>query len=331
MPSTKRPRRNAEKKEIEPITIARGDEIERVILKASRKRLDRRALHVTLEPIVRSWIRAACTWDSGAIGDHRFLIFSIDVAPETQVYVQFWSEPLEPVLWEVSSGRWNPPADEWLAGDRSKRIEALGFVIGGKAENFQRTVSIDSAADIADVAKTVVKIFYDGFDYRGTLPIRVHLAHDGRAQVQATYESFTPEDISKVFAGLGFRVEEAVPDNNEDDDSPPLIRCRKRGTDTVVQFDDRVEDDNLYRRIRLAADVEIPSEERARLKSDAAAPEGGEPVLTVSVVHAFDGGVTLEWLMARITEWDATLAEHRRLTRRANKAAIAAWVTETVH
>ena len=72
-------------------------------------------------------------------------------------------------------------------------------------------------------------------------------------------------------------------------------------------------------RIRLAADVELPSEERARLKSDAAAPEGGEPVLTVSVVHAFDGGVTLDWLMARIAEWDATLAEHRRLTRRAKQ------------
>jgi len=67
------------------------------------------------------------------------------------------------------------------------------------------------------------------------------------------------------------------------------------------------------------------------LKSSAAAPEGGQPVLTVSVVHAFSGGVTLEWLVARITEWDATLAEHRRATRRANNVASAARLTETVH
>ncbi|MBA2303555.1 MAG: hypothetical protein H0W08_13085 [Acidobacteria bacterium] len=331
MASSKRPKSKTTKNGIEPITVGRGDEIERVIFKGSRKRLDRRDLHVALEPIVRAWLRAACQWDSVAIGDHSFLIFSIDVAPETQVYVQFWSEPMEPMLWEVSSGRWNPPADEWLAGERSQRIEALGFVIGGKADNFHRTIPIDSAGDIAAVAKAVVEIFYEGFDYRGTLPIRAQLVYDGRSEMEATYESFTPEDISKVFAGLGFRVEEAIPDSNEDDEAAPMIRCRKRGTYTVVQFDDRLEDENLYQRVRLAADVELPDDERARLKSSAAAPEGGEPVLTVSVVHAFSGGVTLEWLVARITEWDATLAEHRRLTRRANKVANAAWLNQTVH
>lgn len=106
--------------------------------------------------------------------------------------MQFWSEPLERVLWEVSSGKWNPPADEWLAGERSQRIEALGFVIGGKAENFHRTIPLDSAGDIAAVAKAVVKIFYEGFDYRGTLPIRAQLVYGGRSVMEATYESFTP-------------------------------------------------------------------------------------------------------------------------------------------
>jgi hypothetical protein len=57
-----------------------------------------------------------------AIGDHKFVCFSIDVARETRMYVQFWSEPLEPVLWEVSSGKWNRPADKWLAGERSERV-----------------------------------------------------------------------------------------------------------------------------------------------------------------------------------------------------------------
>ena len=81
--------------------------------------MSRRELHVALEAIVRPWIRAACSWDSLAIGDYRFVIFSMEVAPETGVYVQFWSEPMEPVVWEVSSGKWNPPADEWLAATRA--------------------------------------------------------------------------------------------------------------------------------------------------------------------------------------------------------------------
>jgi hypothetical protein len=79
------------------------------------------------------------------------VIFSIEVAPETEVYVQFWSEPLEPVLWEVSSGKRSPPADEWLAGERAARIEALGFTVGGDAENYRRTVDITTAADVAAV------------------------------------------------------------------------------------------------------------------------------------------------------------------------------------
>ena len=117
-----------------------------------------------LTPLLSRWIAAACLWDdTGAIGDRRFLVFSIDPAPEVQVYVQFWSEPGEPVLWEVSSGRWNPPADQWLAGERSRRIEALGFVIGGEAENYQRHVDIRSRAHARRLARAVVDVLVDGF------------------------------------------------------------------------------------------------------------------------------------------------------------------------
>ena len=47
----------------------------------------------------------------------------------------------------------DPPADNWLGGERSQRIEALGFVIGGEAENFQREVRIESGGDIARIAR----------------------------------------------------------------------------------------------------------------------------------------------------------------------------------
>jgi hypothetical protein len=185
--------RGTRKNDIEPVSIARGESLERVIFRGSRHAMSRRDLHVALEPIVRAWIRAACSWDSLAIGDYRFVIFSIDVAPETQVYVQFWSEPMEPVVWEVSSGKWNPPADEWLAGDRARRIEAMGFAIGGNAENYHREIDPDTPADIAAAAKAVVNIFYSGFDYRGTRPIIARMEYQGRSQPNATYDSFTPE------------------------------------------------------------------------------------------------------------------------------------------
>jgi hypothetical protein len=292
--------------------------------------MTRRDLHVALEPIFRKWIRAACSWDTLAIGDYRFLIFEIEVAPETLLYVQFWSEPLEPVVWEVSSGRWNPPADEWLAGDRAGRIEGLGFAIGGNGENYHRTVEVRTPGDAAAVAKQVVRIFYEGFDYRGLHSIRATLAHEGRSEAKATYDAFTPEDVMKVFAGLGYRV--AEPEAEDDQEPPPpMIRCRKRGTDTIVEFADRLEGENLYARVRFEAEVELPEEERQRLKAAPDAPEGAEPIATMSVVHPFRGGVTLDWLIARIGEWDAMLREHRRMARKARAARARTPAVETIH
>jgi hypothetical protein len=320
------------KKPQDAISIQRDQELEEVIFRGTRRRMDRRDLHVALEPIVRRWIRAACTWENLAIGDYRFVIFSIEVAPETEVYVQFWSEPLEPVAWEVSSGKWNPPTDEWLAGERAARIEALGFTIGGNADNYHRIVEITTPAQVAAVAKQVVRILYDGFDYRGLQPVVAKLVHEGRSEMKATYEAFTPEDVSKVFSGLGYRVEEPAAEEDDDPEAAPMIRCRKRGTNTIVEFRDRVEEENLYKRIRFEADVELPEEERQRMKEAPDAPEGAEPYATVSVVHAFSGGVTLDWLIARISEWDAVLKEHRREVRKGRpRASNAGASAETVH
>ena len=55
---------NSLKKSIAPVSIARGETLERVIFKGSRKPMDRRDLHVALEPIMQAWIRAACLWET---------------------------------------------------------------------------------------------------------------------------------------------------------------------------------------------------------------------------------------------------------------------------
>lgn len=109
------------------IVVARDQKLERIVFRGVRTPMTRHELQAALEPVFRAWIGAACSWDEPVLGDHRFLVFSLEVAPGTQVYVQFWSEPLDPVIWEVSSGRWNPPGDEWIAGERARRIEAMGF------------------------------------------------------------------------------------------------------------------------------------------------------------------------------------------------------------
>lgn len=317
----------------QPISIERDQELERIIFPGRRRHMTRRDLHVALEPVVREWIRAACTWDGPVLGDYRFVIFSIDVAPQAQVYVQFRSEPLEPVVWEVSSGKWNPPADEWLAGARAACIEALGFAIGGDAENYQRTIDIKTPADVAAVAKQVVRILYDAFEYRGLQPIVAKLVHEGRAATKDTYDAFAVQDVSMIFAGLGYRIQQWVAEEGTEAPENPMIRCHKRGMSTIVYFWDPIEGEDLFTRVRFEADVPLPEEERQRLLDAPHAPEGAEPYASVSVVHAFSGGVTLRWLVERIREWDAMLREHRRAARkgRSRHRGGAHERSETVH
>ncbi len=53
------------------------------------------------------------------------------------------------------------------------------------------------------------------------------------------------------------------------------MRCRKRGTDTIVTFADRVEKQNLYQRASFAAELEMPLEDVQRLRNSLEAPMVG--------------------------------------------------------
>ena len=283
--------------------------------------MTRDALHQALDPIVAAWLIATCAWDDVEVGEHRFVCFSTEVSRGKILYVQFWSEPLEPVLWEVSSGKADPSAGKWLTGERSERIESLGFTIGGEAENFQREVRIDSPADAERIAREVVDIFYAAFDYRGMTPLQARLVYEGRSELRPTFEAFTPAEIAKVFAGCGYRVEEAELDHEDD---PPLLRCRKRGAVTSVVFGEPFSEEELYGSVMLSCELEVRPEDVAHLgpAPDGAANEA--PVVAVSTVLLFRGGVTLDWVVNRVTEWDAMLASRippRRRKRRSGKTS----------
>jgi len=301
------------------ITIERGDSLERTIFPKTRGRVTRAELQARLAPVVREWLRAACVWEEADIGDYRFVTFYIPVTERIQLYVQFWSAPGEPVLWEVSSGRWNPPADKWLAGERAKRIEALGFEIGGEAENYQREIPrLDSPAALTRVARAVVDIFYSAFDYRGAVPVVARLVSEGRAESRSAYEAFSPDDVSKIFEACGFKVFQVCPDGEPD---IPMLRCRKRGIDTFATFDDEIDQEELYQTVHFSADLELsPDEAEEAARTLPPPPEpGAKPIATLSTVNRISGGVTAEWLAARILEWEAVTAEHKREAQRGKR------------
>lgn len=278
------------------------------IFEARSRPLSRAALHAALDPIIRAWLRITCDWsDGGGIGEHRFVSIYTDVAPDTRVYIQFWCEPDDAVLWEVSSGRWNPPADKWLEGERSRRIESFGFETGGEAENYQREVHLRTPADCSRVARTVVDIFWSAFEYRGLTAIEATACYESRAEAKPVHETLSADDLARLFSASGFKVDKWVSDDDEEEER---LRCRKYGTTTMVRFDEPSEQEGLYHRAFLEADLEVPPDEADRLRE--AEGRTGEPVLEISTMLVFLGGVTAEWIVERLLEWDAMLKAHRR-------------------
>ena len=138
------------------------------ILRPRKRPLSRAGLQARAGEAVTDLIWAACRWGRGwTLGEYASSCSSTDPSENVNLYVQFWSEPQQEVCWEVCSGKWNPPADEVMAGAPSESLERLGFTIGGGAGNFQRDVWIRRRRDAAQVATVVLDIFYDAFGYRG--------------------------------------------------------------------------------------------------------------------------------------------------------------------
>jgi hypothetical protein len=259
--------------------LERDEEVAGTLFRGAKQPMTAAELKRTLAPVLAQWIRATCRWDdTAALGDYRFLVFSIDVAPKVQVYVQFWSEPGSAVACEVSSGKGSAQAEKWLAGERSQRIQALGFELGGEAENFQKDVVVRTAAEAARLARTVVDIFHACFDYRGQQPVDAYMAYESRAESRLVYDGFTPEDLLRILAHCGFAA--SLVDDRED---APVIRAVRAGVQTMVTFADRVADEWLFLRAVLTSDGATPPREMALL---------------------FDGGVTVEWVVRRLEDWE---------------------------
>jgi hypothetical protein len=319
---------------MKPITPSpeRGDVLETTIFSARGKPMSRENLQRALTPVVARWLRATCVWKSGTIiGDYRFVVFSIAITPDVQVYVQFWSEPGEPVIWEVSSGHWNPPADKWLAGERSERIAAFGFELAGNADNFQREIEIRTPRQADRIAATVVDIMYAGFDYRGLRPVQAELVYECRAALRPVYEGFTPEDLARIFTACQFRAA-LIDDLVDSDDERPVIKAVRRGITTTVTCMGALPDQRLYTAATLTAGAYMPPADLRAVRRVLDAAIGPPDSLEFGTTLVFEGGVTVEWLVGRIQAWDdMTWAWRKEARRKEREARKLPSVSEPVH
>ncbi len=279
--------------------------------------MSRDDLQRALTPVVARWLRATCVWNRDAIiGDYKFVVFSIAITPDICVYIQFWAEPGEPVTWEVSSGHWNPPADTWLAGERSERISAFGFELAGNADNFRRDVEIRTPRQADRVAATVVDIMYAGFDYRGLRPVQAKLVYECRAELHPVYDGFTPEDLVKIFEACQFRAELV-----DDDDDRPVIRAVRRGITTTVTCREALPDQRLYTAATFTAGAYMPPADLRGARRAIEAAIGPPESMEFGTTLVFEGGVTVDWLVGRLQAWDDMTWGWRKEARRKERTA----------
>jgi hypothetical protein len=277
------------------------------------------ALHQQYLPDVAAHIWRTCCWpermaQGWKMGDHRFVVFSITPERETNLYVQYWSEPNDAVLAEVCSGEWSPGSVKYVQAPQRELLESLGFTKGGEAKNFQKELQIDGVAAAEEAARETLRIFFEAFGFRGQWPLEVHAERGERADAAYVYESLTPEDFEKLLLEIGF-----TPILTEDAGGPVLLVHRGRQRFTA-RFARRVPKNNLYRLVIL--DTLLPA------AGDLADPVMRElhsrfPGVTVSrsemrearlsMALRLDGGVTAAWLASALEEWSVSVARCRRL------------------
>ena len=256
-----------------------------VLLSASRRPLTLAKLRSGLERKVREILSRTCLWDDdAAVGDHRFCVFSYQPLEGVQVYMQFWSEPGEPVEWEVSSGNWHAPTKPFMRGERSRRLRDAGFRIGGQARNFQREVPAEGENDIRLVARQVVDLLHGALGYRGEQPLHVQAIADTRAPRQPVYAALTQDDFVSILERAGYECERGEPVKRM---APVLVTSR--GLRFTVVLTSPVKGDDGY---QMAGFGEAPDE----------LPTVEVPFAdgaTVTPMHFF-GGVTAEWIAFQV-------------------------------
>jgi hypothetical protein len=291
-------------------------------------------------PTVAARLWATCSWaesmsEGWKIGDYTFLILAAIPEPEAQIYIQFWSEPHEPVVAEVSSGEWSPGTLKYVRASHRRQLKAFGFQIGGRASNFRKEIQISTAQEAEIAARETLQILFDVFGYRGQWPLTLKRHEGQRANIEHTYTSLTPEDFAKLALAGGWRTRIVAEQAPAEDVRAVLLRRGSR--ESIAILEDRVPKNNLYTSIRLqtrflpGATDQAVQRVNADLRFVRARQREGVWVLDCTLTLA--GGVTAEWLLQALSRWHLScraadsLARRQRTRPRAQKKR----VSQAVH
>ena len=276
-------------------------------------------------PTLTARLWATCCWSAtmdGAwkIGDYNFLIAEVCPDPATCLYVQFWSEPLEPVCAEVCSGEWNPGAVKYLRPQQRDRIAALGYTVGGQAGNFQKDLRIETSADAESAARETLGIFFEVFGYRGQWPLELKMHQGESAAHRPVYSSLAPADFGRLVAHLGLEIE-------AHGGTQPVLLLRRGKKQFLATLGGPVSDGCLYSVVVLQASLtslrpidDAVVERIADKLLFARVSQVAQRELTLSMPLRFVGGVTVDWMANAFQHWFSAWRTCERLLKRTRTA-----------
>ena len=210
--------------------------------------------------------------------------------------IQLRALPNAPVLIEVFSGAEPPLGKPSLSPDLAVVMKTMGFTVDAHSGNYQRVLKIRSMRDIERTALLVLDVLYDGFNYRGLVPIDVEVAFGGRASETFVYRSFAPQEIAEIATRVGY---EARVVHSERDTA--TIVLRRGAVVAEVVLGDRAEDSNLFASGLIGSPLVPAAAKRgARMALLRDQPRLRPTAWRIGVTLWFDGGVTAEWVGRRI-------------------------------
>lgn len=297
-----------------------------VLVKPRKTPRDAKAIFEACEERLIKQLKAVCLWpekernQGWRVGDYSFYVMEYSPTADTNLYVQFWSEPDEDgAIFEVSSGAWNPPTDEFVNEERQELLRDHGFEIGGNAGNFRKIVSVESSRDLRAVAREAIAILTKVLGYDGTHELRYDLHLHSRTVVQHVLHDVTPGTFVKMMHEWGFKAE-LMREEGLGDNRTPAVDSRIDERPFRIVFGDETEKgSNEYRALHLGAVRRRGSENALplvnRLNYDLlglkiCVDEDGDFVLQYQIF--LYGGVTAEHLRSEFALWRGMLREADR-------------------
>ncbi len=271
------------------------------ILRARKRPLSRAGLQARAGEAVTDLIWAVCRWGRGwTLGEYRFVVFSTDPSEDVNLYVQFWSEPQEEVCWEVCSGKWNPPADEVMAGAPSEIRRAPWLHDRRRGRELPARRLDSPPARCGAGGHGGAGHLRRRVGYRGLTSIDGHLVSDSHGEMQRVHGAFTPEDLCKTVARLGWiaRLRESRDQENE---SAAVIDVQRGRACAQLVLSARVPGQRGYQSAFVDVGDPLPADEaRTRVAMERTPAFLEHAPMRVGRTLYFAGGVTADWLLTQV-------------------------------